>query len=117
MRAPKKGDEVNAVEDVRRAIHPDQVDEEGEPTSAAFKSKDLSLDVASLASLESMRQRFRRHSIAILPCSAFRVLGYYPLHDPLVDNIAHAVVPGKIAQSAARKLAVARNSLVGPLDE
>ena len=108
--------EVSAEEDVRRAIHPTQLDELGEPTSAAFKTAQMSLDVASLATLESTRQRFPRKHIAIISCAEFRALGYPPVHDPLPDNPSHAIVREKLSASAARKIAAAIKSLIGPDD-
>lgn len=110
------GSEVSEDDELRRAIHHTQLDDDGEPTSAAFKSINLSLDVASLCSLEETRRRFRLKSVAVLRCRSFRELSYAPLHNPLPDNPAHAIVPGKIRDSAARKLSAAVLTLLDPID-
>ena len=112
---PKPGAEVSESDDLRRAVHLLQIDDNGEPTSAALKSKELSLDVASLCTLEATRKRFPSKAIAILACKAFRELSYFPLHDPQPDNVAHAIVRGKIRDSAARKLAASIKVMIDPI--
>ena len=107
---------VSAAEDLRRAIHPDQVDENGEPTSAAFSTIDMSVDVASLASLDETRRRFPKKRVAIFPCQAVITLGVNPIHDPLPDNSSHAIVPGRLSRGNARKLQSAVKAVIDSLE-
>jgi len=95
---------VAATEDLRRLIRPADLDEIGQPTSAPFRTENMSVDVASLCSLAETMARKKDHHVAIVRCQVFHDLALTPTHDPILDNIAHAIVPGKLSQSLARKV-------------
>ena len=108
-RQPRDGAPVDEAEDLRRAIRPTQLDDVGRPTSAPFRTQDMSVDVASLAPLEETRWRFPASYIAVVLCRSFVEEGYNPLHRPQEENISHAVVPGRLTKGTARK--IARNAV------
>ena len=116
------GTPVSESVDVRRAVNSEYV-QDGEITRAAFSSKDLSLDVASLCSIDESRSRIPHKFWAELRCKAFTERGYKPVHDPFENdprygtNLAHAKVPGRINNKThQRELAnEARQRLFAPL--
>ena len=119
--APHQGTPVSEHEDLHRAIRPEYVASDG-VSSAAFDTKDLSVDVASLTSLQESHARKPDWYLGTVTCRLVRSHGYVPVHDPIVDdpdlgtNLAHAIVPGRIRKSAARALALeARHRLQLPL--
>lgn len=76
----------------------------------------MSVDVAGLCSLMESRKRFPTKRIAIFPCLVLYDAGAEPRHDPTPENIAHAIVPGTLSQSKARKVKAAVTSVIGALD-
>ena len=114
MATPPSGS-VSPLEDLRRAVAWNQRDDEGHPTSAAFASVNISIDVAGLAPLIESRQRFPEKWLAILPCSAAIEAGVPPQHDPLPENVSHAIIPGKPTRGQSRKLKAAITSIIDPL--
>lgn len=103
------GERIPAEIELRRAVWPDELDDEGNPTSAPFRAQDLSVDVGSLCELLATRERFPTSYIAILACRSFVELGYEPRYDPRADNEAHGVVPGKLTKAHARRV---RNEVI-----
>lgn len=116
MTVPAPSGPVASTEDLRRAIHSTQVDDQGEPTSAAFRAENMSVDVAGLAPLMDTRRRFPTKRIAIFPCLAVLDLGATPQHNPTAENISHAIIPGRLNQGKARKLKAAVTSVIGSLE-
>ena len=94
----------------------DQLDETGRPTSAAFSSKNTSLDVAGLAPLMETRMRFPSKWIALFPCRVPTELGVPPIHDPLPDNRSHAIIPGRISGGKVRQIKGSIINIIGPLN-
>jgi len=109
------GDPVESDEKLRRAIWPEQLDDVGKPTTAAFSYRDMSLDVASLCLLSETKERFPRSFIAVLICRSFIELGYQPEHAPRDDNLAHAIVPGRLSKASTRKISNNVEELHKPL--
>jgi hypothetical protein len=106
MTAPEPNSLVDKDEELRRALHELALDPEtSRPSSGNFRTEDMSVDVASLASLDETRRRHPRRPIAITKCEWFIDLGHPPRHHPLPDNIAHAIVPGQLTKTEARKIA------------
>ena len=108
---------MSVEEDLRRAVWPVQVDDMGQPMSAAFYTKDMSVDVASLAFVETTRERFPKSYTAIVRCKVFIEVGHPhpPEHEPTDDNPAHAKVPGRLSKGRARGIARAVRYLYPPL--
>jgi hypothetical protein len=108
---PAKDSPVADHEDLHRAIQPVYV-ESGEISSGAFYTKNMSLDVASLTTVDESRGRKPAWFHTTVPCSSFRALQYQPVHDPIVDhpdlgtNVSHAIVPGRMSKSASRAIAL-----------
>ena len=71
--------------------------------SGVFRKPNMSVDVASLAPLIESRDRFPDHVIATVPCKWFISIGHPPHHDPLPDNLSHAIVPDKLTKLHARE--------------
>ena len=111
--------EVDQAEDLRRAVWPERLDPTTKrPTGFAFRERepDISVDVASLALLEETRARFPRSYVAIVGCRHFIHVGHTPLHRPKPDNISHAVVPGHLSRTNARRIALAVSDVHPPRD-
>lgn len=102
---PDPRNPVAIEEDLRRAVRPVDLDDRGRPTSAPFHTRDMSVDVASLAPLAATRARWPTRWIAITKCRWYVERGYQPEHAPLEDNMAHAIVPGRISKGKAREIA------------
>lgn len=83
--------------------------------SAPFRTKDMSVDVASLASLLETRTRFANKWIAITSCKWFIDEGHAPEHQPIPDNIAHAIVPGRLSKTKGRRIANLVKEMYEPL--
>lgn len=111
---PIAGAPVAPDEQLRRAVQANQLDERGWPTSAPFSTTGLSADVASLCALADSQARFPGCSIAIVQCRSFVDEGHQPIHEPLPNNHAHAVVPRRISQKQARRIRNKIIELVGP---
>ena len=91
------------------------IDEEGRPTSAPFRTKNMSVDVASLASLLETRMRFANRWTAITSCKWFIDEGHAPEHAPIPGYIAHAIVPRKLNQKKGRRIANLVTEMYEPL--
>ena len=76
----------------------------------------MSVDVAGLAPLMETRRRFATKRIAIFPCVILYEVGVEPRHAPIPDNESHAIVPGTLSQSKARKVKASVTSVIGALD-
>ena len=113
------GTGVPPEEDLRRAVWPQQLDPDtGYATSAPFNTQNMSVDVASLAELGVTRGRFPKSYTAIVRCQVFLDVGHPspPEHQPLAENPAHAIVPGRLSKARARKVALAVSQLYPPVD-
>ena len=105
-----------------RGIHQDQIKENLDgtfrPSSGAFKSTDLSVDIASKSTPEKSIRNFAALSgfLAKVPIK----LGYNVIEAPVKDvegvedNDAHAIIKGKIKGSHAKKIANASEWVVKP---
>jgi len=82
------------------------------PSSGAFKSTDLSVDIASKSTHEKSIRNFAALSgfLAEVPIK----LGYPVIEDPMEGNDAHALIKGKIKGGHATKIANASEWVVGP---
>lgn len=109
------GDPVAEHEDLRRAVWPIELDDLGFPSSASFTYRDHSVDVASLAPLIESRERFRTSYIAIVACQWYLDVGARPIHEPLPWNNSHAVIPGRLSKTKARKVAARVRELYPPV--
>jgi hypothetical protein len=82
------------------------------PSSAAFKSKDVSVDIASKSTPE---QSIKTSSglagfLAKVPIT----LGYQVFENPIPENPAHAIIKGKIRRGHARVLTNACQWVIEP---
>jgi hypothetical protein len=106
---------VPPEDDLRRAIRTEELDDEGNVTSAPFQTANMSMDVASLATLAETQRRFPESFIGVVGCSLFNELQYFPVFNPLPDNAAHALLREKMSKSSARKVAKGLKSLHPPV--
>lgn len=107
---------VDESESLWRGIHLFQIkkklDGTYRPSSGAFKSTDLSVDIASKSTPEKSIRNFAALSgfLAEVPIK----LGYPVIEDPMEGNDAHALIKGKIKGGHATKIANASEWVVGP---
>jgi len=107
---------VDESESLWRGIHLFQIKKKSDgtyrPSSGAFKSTDLSVDIASKSTPEKSIRNFAALSgfLAEVPIK----LGYLVIEDPVEDNDAHALIKGKIKGGHATKIANASEWVVGP---
>ena len=82
------------------------------PSSAAFKGKNISVDVAS----KTNPQKSIRNSAALAGFLAAvpKGLGHQVVEAPVPDNPAHALIMGKVTRMEARKIVNASAWVVGP---
>jgi hypothetical protein len=82
------------------------------PSSGAFKSTDLSVDIASKTTPEKSVRNFAALSgfLAEVPIK----LGYLVIEDPMKDNDAHALIKGKIKQGHAKIIANSSEWVIEP---
>jgi len=82
------------------------------PSSGAFKSTDLSVDIASKTTPEKSIRNFAALSgfLAAVPIK----LGYPVIEDPVKGNDAHALIKGKIKSGHAKKIANSSEWVVEP---
>jgi hypothetical protein len=72
----------------------------------------LSVDLASLTTVEQALAGNPEHSLAEVRTAVFREKGYIVVRDPLPENPAHALVCGKITKAHAREIARAATWVV-----
>lgn len=107
---------VDESEVLWRGIHLLQIKKESDgtcrPSSAAFKTTNLSVDIASKTTPEKSIRNFVALSgfLAAVPIE----LGYPVVEDPVEGNDAHALVKGKITKGHARRIANASEWVVEP---
>jgi hypothetical protein len=107
---------VDGSESLWRGIHKDQIKPNSDgtyrPSSGAFKSTDLSVDIASKTTPEKSIRNFAALSgfLAEVPIK----LGYPVVEDPLKDNDAHALIKGEIKKGHARVIANSSKWIVEP---
>jgi hypothetical protein len=82
------------------------------PSSAAFKGIDISVDIAS----KTTPQKSIRDSAALAGflASVPKRLGHQVVEAPLPDNLAHALIKGKITRAKARKIADSSKCIIEP---
>ncbi len=102
------------TEGLWRHIHPnpsqivrDEKTQEWRPSSAAFIDRrgEMSVDLASLTTVERALQGKPEHSLAEVTAGVFRQREYAVVCDPLPDNPAHALVCGSMSKKHAREIA------------
>src|SRR5262249_60054882 len=73
-------------------------------SSVAFIDRrgELSVEISSLTTAEQALARYPEHSLAEVKAAVFRERGYGVIPDPLPDNMAHALVSGRITKAHAR---------------
>ena len=107
---------VDESESLWRGIHKFQIKPNSDgtyrPSSGAFKSTDLSVDIASKTTPEKSINNFAALSgfLAEVPIK----LGYPVIEDPVEDNDAHALIRGNITKTNAKKIANASEWVVQP---
>ena len=104
----------------RILIHPDNFKDDNTVSSGSFKLRrlkngnienGLSVDIERLTTYEKSiidRKKFRLYSIEAV---YVRDLELTPIHDPLPENYAHALIKGKITKGKARKLAASAKKI------
>jgi hypothetical protein len=107
---------VDESESLWRGIHKLQIipnsDGTYRPSPGAFKSTDLSVDIASKTTPEKSVRNFAALSgfLAEVPIK----LGYPVVEDPVEDNDAHALIKGNIKKVHARVIANSSKWVVDP---
>ncbi len=107
---------VDESESLWRGIHKFQIKPNSDgtyrPSSGAFKSTDLSVDIASKTTPEKSINNFAALSgfLAEVPIK----LGYPVIEDPMEGDDAHALIKGKIKSGHAKKIANASEWVVEP---
>jgi len=107
---------VDESESLWRGIHKFQIKPNSDgtyrPSSGAFKSTDLSVDIASKTTPEKSINNFAALSgfLAEVPIK----LGYPVVEYPVEGNDAHALIKGKIKGGHATKIANASEWVVEP---
>lgn len=99
--------EVLDDEGLLRRIHPTQVKACGSVSSAAFTDAELSVNRASIASVEETIAKYPAHGVASFEARVARALEQEVVAAPELLNRAHALVRGKKTKSVQRKLAQA----------
>src|SRR5262245_86596 len=76
-------------------------------SSVAFINRrgELSVALSSLPTVEQSLAWYPEHSLAEVKAMVLRERGYRVRPDPLPDNVAHALVSGKITKTHAREIA------------
>jgi hypothetical protein len=107
---------VDGSESLWRGIHKFQIKPNSDgtyrPSSGAFKSTDLSVDIASKTTPEKSINNFAALSgfLAEVPIK----LGYLVIEDPVEDNDAHALIKGNITKTNAKKIANSCEWIIEP---
>jgi hypothetical protein len=107
---------VDGSESLWRGIHKLQIKTNPDgtycPSSGAFRSKDLSVDIASKTTPEKSINNFDALSgfLAEVPIK----LGYQVIEDPVEDNDAHALIKGNITKTHAKKIANSSEWIIEP---
>jgi hypothetical protein len=107
---------VDERESLWRGIHKFQIKPNSDgtyrPSSGAFKSTDLSVDIASKTTPEKSIKNFAALSgfLAAVPIK----LGYPVVEDPIEGNDAHALIKGNITKTHAKKIANSSKWIVEP---
>ena len=90
-------------------LHPNYIKPDGSLTSFSFSLKPtedgLSVDIERLTTYERSILDIARFRLYALRCDFVRQQGLDCVHDPLEDNVAHALIVGKIKKSLSRNLA------------
>jgi hypothetical protein len=100
------------AEGLWRRIHPSWIVPDRETggwrvSSAAFIDRrgELSVDLASLTTVEWSLAGYPEHSLAEVKVAVIREKGYGVVRDPLPENAAHALVRGRMTKAYAREIA------------
>lgn len=111
---PAEGTPVDANADLFKAVWPEDRNDIGRPTSEPFR-RNNSYDVSLLCTVAESGARFPRSFIAVIACQFFLNESLTPVHVPLPENIAHALVPGRLTKTQARKAALAVSEMHLPV--
>jgi hypothetical protein len=114
---------MSQVEDselLHRRVHPDQVKEDGQLSSAAFHDEQLSVDRARLRGIAETMAGFPRHGAVAVLTGLARSLEQEVVADPvaitdgpeLIWNHAHALVIGHKPRSIRLRLARASSWVI-----
>lgn len=108
--------EISDEDQLYRRIFPLHIKENGQVSSAAFKSKDpkLSVDVAKLTTPKKSLLSYPQHGLASIIAGFCRKLSQKVYHDPLPENLAHGIVEGKKTDSIAKKIALCAILIIPP---
>ena len=108
-------------DEIRRFINPDYLYDDGRISPSAYVTKDMSLDLCRLRTLEESKAAAKpgwgqtEFRVAVLTSLNHRVV-YDPIKDDpeLADNPAHCCVPGKLTGSQAKKVRDAARCVYRP---
>ena len=94
---------------LRRVFHPLNIKDNGIPTSDSFKLRKgeigLSVDIKRLTEYSISIRDDRKFRLFSLNAGFVHSLDLTTEHAPLPDNVAHALIKGKITRGISRKLA------------
>lgn len=90
-------------------LNPNFIKPDGTPASSSFSLKKgedgLSVDIERLTTYSKAIQDRSRFRLFVLNAGFTRSLNLENVHDPLPDNLAHALIKGAISRGVSRKLA------------
>lgn len=105
-------DQIHSSDKLLRRVqylNPNFIKPDGTPASSSFSLKKgedgLSVDIERLTTYSVAIQDRRRFRLYSLEASFTESLGLRNIHDPLLNNNAHALIKGNITRGIARKLA------------
>jgi hypothetical protein len=95
---------------LRRHINPDQFHDDGTVSLAAFKTKDMSLDLCRLRDLETSKSARPGKGMCEFATAVPRKSGLTVEYDPIkdhpvdADNDAHCLIRGRINDGPAKRM-------------
>lgn len=92
---------------LHRRIHPDQMKDNGRPSSAAFTHFEMSVDRASIWSVEKTLHEHPDFGVAAISAGLARELKQEVAATPSLLNPSHADVSGHKTKSVSRKFSEA----------
>ena len=107
-----KKEEISDSDNLLRRVlfaHPNFIKPDGTIASSCFKLKQdeagLSVEIERLTSYEKSIQDKSRFRLYSINAGFIRSIELIPVHDPLPDNYAHALITGNITKGKSRQLA------------
>lgn len=79
-------------------------------SDSSFRTGEISVHIASLTSLEAVKEKYPTHRVAAITAGAIRRIGCIVIKDPTEEDISHALVlrgddPGaRITNAQAREI-------------